>query len=135
MRKNAFAQKLPFQRICAILGKNSRTALHSVITQGPANTMTECNSRHSIEQACIQEGLACYSQTHDTPFMTSPLYDKIGDLGYPTTIQKILNGTYSSPRDLDPYTKAFIHELKQPTNIPPQPTVSGHNATPEYIKS
>jgi hypothetical protein len=70
-----------------------------------------------IEDACIEENIARFSQSEDTPFMQEPLLSALGYLADTPAAESILQGTYKPPTELDRYTKLFINELRMPDNI------------------
>jgi hypothetical protein len=47
-----------------------------------------------MEEACIEENISRFSQTHDTPPMMEPLLSNLGFLADTQEAQEILDGTY-----------------------------------------
>jgi hypothetical protein len=95
----------------------------------------ECVNKEEIDQACINEGYRRYAQSQDTPFLTAPLVNDFGFLDNQTSVQKVLNGTYKCPEELDDFTKKFIKELQQPENLHQHNTINEYTTTQDHIKS
>jgi hypothetical protein len=55
-----------------------------------------------VEDACIHENAARFSQTEDTPSMTYPLIDELGYLAKTEQADEILSGTYQAQDGTDP---------------------------------
>jgi hypothetical protein len=62
-----------------------------------SNIEQECTTQDQIDEACINEGYRRYAQSHDTPFLTSPLVEDFGFLGQQNKIDEVLDGTYERP--------------------------------------
>ena len=102
------------------LGKNSTTKLYYTWD----GVRTECTDKVSMEEACIAENTARFSQKEASPPMTEPLVSNLGYLADTETAQRILDGTYEIPADLDPYAALLIQELRMSDSIrnsPPCP--------------
>ena len=61
--------------------------------------------QEDLEQVCINENEAHFSQSSDTPFMQPPLCHDLGFLAKTTAATQILHGTYEVPNNIDKYTK------------------------------
>jgi hypothetical protein len=59
---------------------------------------TECTSKEDIEQGCQEENSQRFSQTKDTPFMSSPLVDDFGYLALGPAALTVLDGSYIPPQ-------------------------------------
>ncbi len=108
------------KRMLKKLGKNSTTKLYYTCD----GVRTECTDKVSMEEACIAENTARFSQTEATPPMTEPLLSDLGYLADTEAAQRILDGTYEIPADLDPYAALLIQELRMSDSIrnsPPCP--------------
>jgi len=57
----------------------------------------ECNTKESIEQACLQENQSCFNQASETPLLQPPLYGLLGPLGTGTAAAAILAGNFQYP--------------------------------------
>jgi hypothetical protein len=75
------------------------------------------------------------AQSQDTPFLTAPLVNDFGSLDNQTNVQKVLNGTYECPAELDEFTKQFIKELQQPENLHQHNIINGYTTTQDHITS
>ena len=82
-------QRRSARRVCRILGKTFGSGLTRVSIQDENGTLQEVTDRKGIESACIESNRAKFTQTEDTPPMTSPLVD---DLGF--------DGTYPAYQDI-----------------------------------
>jgi len=51
-------------------------------------------AKDSIEQACLEESLACFKLASDTPLLQPPLYGLLGPLGTGIAASAILNGEF-----------------------------------------
>jgi hypothetical protein len=71
--KHAFQSKNNFTRIRKVMDKKPRTALTSVEYTDEWAMDHECTTKEEIDKACMSEGYQRYAQTHDTPFLTTPL--------------------------------------------------------------
>jgi hypothetical protein len=87
-----------------------------------------------MEDACIAEHTARFSQAESTPPMTEPLVTDLGFLADTEAAQRILDGTYDIPVDLDTYTAKLIHELRMPESIWNSPLVSSRVETLDHTK-
>jgi hypothetical protein len=79
------------------LGKKSTAKLYYTSD----GVQTECTDKFSMEEACIAENTAQFSQTEATPPMTKPLVTNLGYLADTEAAQRILDDTYEIPEDLD----------------------------------
>ncbi len=115
------------KRIWQKLGKGSVTKLYHTEN----NVRTECSTKVTVENACINENIGRFSQTNDTPPMDDSL---IADLGYlPETNAKyhILDGTYAPPIGTDQYMCEFIEKLRMPGSIREHKGPISTSITPE----
>ena len=71
-------------------------------------------SKREIEQACINENLARFTQSHGTPLTVEPMRSALGLLADTEIAQDILNGTWEPPDEVDVYTKLLLKEMKVP---------------------
>ena len=92
-------------------------------------------TREDLEQVCINENEAWFSQSSNTPFMQPPLCQDLGFLAETHSANQILQGTYQVPNNVDKYTKKMIAELKMPDAIRNQPTTINHITIQEHIQS
>ena len=80
-------------------------------------------TKESIEAACLQESSRRFRQASDTPFLQSPLYEAVGDMGFGPASEAILAGTYEIPEGTDPYAAKLIHHLRMPDRVRDAPPV------------
>jgi hypothetical protein len=132
--QNAFKSKNTFSRIRKVVQINTRAAMTYVERADEFGSMIECFDRSQIDDACISEGKNQYSQSHDTPFLTTPLIEEFGFLRHQDKVRTVLDGTYECPPGLDEYTMKFIPELKRPANLQELGTITGTVTTAEHIK-
>jgi hypothetical protein len=118
------------KRMLKKLGNPSTTKLYYTSD----GVRTECTDKLSMEAACIAENTARFSQAESTPPMTEPLVTDLGYLADTEAAQRILDGTYDIPADLDPYAAKLIHELRMPASIRNSPLVSSRVETLDHIK-
>jgi hypothetical protein len=95
---------------------------------------TECTDKLSMEDACIAENTARFSQAESTPPMTEPLVTDLGYLADPKAAQRILDGTCDIPADLDTYAAKLIHELRMPESIRNSSLVSSRVENLDHTK-
>ena len=95
------------KRMLNKLGQNSTTKLFYTSD----GVRTECTEKTSMEDACIVENTYRFSQAESTPPMTEPLVSELGYLADTEAAERILEGNYAIPDDLDPYTAMLIREL------------------------
>jgi hypothetical protein len=117
------------------MDKKPRAAITYVEYTDEHRFQNECTTREEIDTACIKEGYKRYAQSHDSPFLASPLLEKFGFLGNQNNVQDILDETYDCPDEVDEFTKKFIHELRRPDTASRQGTITGYTTTEEHIKS
>jgi hypothetical protein len=65
--------------------------------------------------------------------MTEPLVSELGFLADTDAAERILNGTYAVPADLDPYAALLIKELQMPPNIRASPFVKSCVTTADHV--
>jgi hypothetical protein len=123
-------QALNVKRMLKKLGDPSTTKLYFTCD----GVWTECTDKLSMEDACIPENTARFSQAESTPPMTEPLVTDLGYLADTEAAQRILDGTYDIPADLDTYAAKFIHELRMPESIWNSPLVSSRVETLDHTK-
>ena len=106
-------QKRTAKNIKRARGKLNRFATNQVyVTEdGERRLMT---SKRDIEQACINENKARFSQLQGTPFTVEPLLSEIGLLADTEAAQEVLEGTWSPPEGTDIYTRLLLQEMKMP---------------------
>jgi hypothetical protein len=93
------------KRMLRKLGNPSTTKLYFTCDR----VRTKCTDKRSMEDACIAENTAQFSQAESTPPMTEPLVTDLGYLAETEAAQRILDGTYDIPADLDTYAAKLIH--------------------------
>jgi hypothetical protein len=119
------------KRMLRKLGNPSTTKLYFTYCDG---IWTECTDKLSMEDACIAENTARFSQAESTPPMTELLVMDLGYLADTEAAQQILDGTYDIPADLDTYAAKLIHELRMPESIRKSPLVSSRVETLDHMK-
>jgi hypothetical protein len=112
------------------LGNASTTKLYFTCD----GVRTECTDKLSMEDACIAENTAWFSQVESTPPVTEPLVTDLGYLADTEAAQLILDGTYDIPADLDTCDAKLIHELRMPESIWNSPLVSSRVETLDHTK-
>jgi hypothetical protein len=104
------------------LGQNSMTKLYSTRD----GIGTECMEKACRKVACILENISCFSQA------------KISELGYLADMdaaERILDGNYEIPKDLDPYAAMPIYEeLCMPDSICNHPFVTSRVTTKDHAQ-
>jgi hypothetical protein len=103
-------QKRIARNIKRMQGKLNRNATIQIVVndQDGRRVITD---KSAMEDACINENISRFSQSQDTPPMTTSLVDDRGYLGDTIESQEILNGTYQPPAGINHYTKLFLKEL------------------------
>ena len=76
--------------------------------------MTNCED---MENALLDESKRRFTQASSTPFMTEPLFSKIGKLGVNDAAQAILDGTFQCPPGVEPVTQRYIQQLIQDRSL------------------
>jgi hypothetical protein len=92
--KNAFKYKNIFSRIRKVVQTNTRATIAYVECTDEFDRTIECFYRSQIEDACISEGQTRYSQSHNTPFLTTPTIEDFGFLGHQYKVLTVLDDTY-----------------------------------------
>lgn len=114
------SQKRVARNIKRMQGKLQRNATLQII-------VNDSDGRHvltdkaDMEEACIAENIARFSQSGDTPPMTEPLLSELGFLADTPAAFEILQGTYQPPDGVDYYTTLFLRELRMPDNVRDNP--------------
>ena len=73
----------------------------------------EATTKEAIEQACMAENHAKYTQTRFTPCLQEPLFSMLNlDANTPSG-QDILDGTFNVPPNTAPYAQEFFDQMKQ----------------------
>jgi len=101
-------QQMLFRRIQSILQTDQRMQGLSYVID-PAGT--ECNTKDSMEQACLHENQQRFNQAADTPLLTKPLYGLLGPLGQGPASHDINTGTFQHP-DVDLVILQTLNALK-----------------------
>jgi len=66
-----------------------------------------------MEEACLEEARACFTQANDTPFLTPPLILELGLLNCDEPLfDAIASGQYQPPEGTDPGTHLLLQHLK-----------------------
>jgi hypothetical protein len=133
--KHVFQSKSSFARIRKVIQKNPREAITYVEYTDEFGVKHKCVDKDEIDRVGINEGYRRHAQSQDTPFLRTPLVNDFGFLDNQTNMQKVLNGTYESPAELDEFTKQFITELQQPENLHQHNTINGYTTTKDHITS
>ena len=77
----------------------------------------QCNTQHSMENACFQENETRFSQSEMTPPMQEPMISELGYLADTPAIEEILKGSYEPPDGTDKYMKELLDEMRMPQVI------------------
>ena len=125
-------QKSIYARIRRVLDRKPFVALTTVTYEDELNAQQECFTQPEVEQACMNEGRARYTQTEGTPFRKGSLLEDIGLLADTEKANQILDGTYHCADDVDEYTKKLIAQMKKPNAIELN-HITGKTSTQNHI--
>jgi hypothetical protein len=100
-------QKRLARNIKRMQGKLQRNATVQIVVNDEhgRRVVTE---KQEMEEACIEENIARFSQSQDTPPMMEPLVDQLGYLADTTEAEEILQGTYQPPEGTNYYARLFL---------------------------
>jgi hypothetical protein len=101
--KNDFGQRTLAHRLKQLTGKQRGALLSSVNApaDGTKEAQKECSDKISMEQAFMEEGTRCFSQTNGTPLMDTDFINRVGYLGELPIPNKILEGTFITDTGMD----------------------------------
>jgi hypothetical protein len=135
--RNAFGQRKLAQRVKRLTGKQRGATLRSVNAPHPNNngTRIECDDKPSIEEAFNAEGTRRFSQSNSTPLMDPDFVSRVGYLGELEGTEQILNGTFITPPDMDPFAAKFITQLKMDPTVKQAPLITKSISTKSYQES
>ena len=122
-------QRTIARNIKRMQGKLQRNATIQIYVND-ANGRRLVTDKTEMEEACMEENDARFSQSESTPPMTSPLLTDLGYLADTPEAQAILQGTYTPPPETDQYAALFLKELRMPDNIIDNP-MDTVDVTPE----
>ena len=105
------------------LGQNATTKVF--VTENGIRRMA--TDKEDIEEVCMNENEARFSQSEDTPPMQPPLIQILGLMAENVAAEQILNGTWIPPDGVDQYATKLLLEMKRP------PIVSSHGDLPNTI--
>jgi len=94
------------------------------------DTRRDCNTRPTLELACLAEAGRRFTQANTTPCFQPPIWGIFGDLGVQCqAFDQVLEGTFTPPSTCDPFMKKVLEHLKRPSQVQQitQPSLS------EYI--
>jgi hypothetical protein len=86
----------------------------------------EITEKQEMESALFRELKQRFNQAKATPFCTTPLLEEIGLLGITREAQDILEGSYTTPENCDPWVAKLIPHLQYA--VPPIPFPMAHSA-------
>ena len=109
-------QRTIARNIKRMQGKLQRNATIQIYVNEPEGRRL-VTDKSDIEDACMQENDARFSQSEDTPPMTLPLLQDLGYLADTPEARAILEGTYNPPPETDYYAALFLKELRMPDNV------------------
>ncbi len=112
--KQAFGQRALAQRVKRITGtpRNTMSCVNAPVNPNGEGPRLDCYNQASIEKACMDEGTRRFSQTAMTPLMNQEFIDRVGYQAELPGSEEILQGTFQTPPDMDPYAAQFITQLK-----------------------
>ena len=110
-------QQKTFRRIKSLQQQVGSTATTFVNVTQPDGSKRSISAKEELESAIINENVKKYHQCENTPFLQEPLYTQFGRYGEGPATEKVKNGTYVPPADLDEVTKDFLHECHQSDSI------------------
>jgi hypothetical protein len=84
---------------------------------GEGNAYHEYEDRATVERLIIENNVAHFRLTEDTPPRTEPLLSDLGYLAEMAAVEAILLGTNICPLGTDEYTKDFLKFLQRSTNF------------------
>jgi hypothetical protein len=84
----------------------------SVIAPNMHGDLVEKTAKSDMETAIMIENESKYRQASHTPFMQNPLLKDFGYLGIGNHADSVMQGTYQTPLDVDPYSAMFIEQLQ-----------------------
>ena len=112
-------QRTVARRVKQVLGRDIHTSFKIVEAPCEDGTRRICQDRASIEQACQLEGLRCFTQALNTPFLQDPILSDVGLLATQPAAEAILEGTYDTAYLVDdPILRKFIAELRRDPTLP-----------------
>ena len=101
-------QRKLFRQIRCILNTDQHRQGIPYVVDSDGN---ECNSKESIEIACLQENKQRFHQAKDTPLLCEPLYSLLGPLGDGPATTDILQGTFVD-ETIDPVVLQTLQALQ-----------------------
>ena len=71
-----------------------------------------CHTKDTVEQACIEEGLARFNQTRPTPPMQDDVTDEFGFNAEKPPVNQVLEGTYDCEKIKDPFLRLLLSYMR-----------------------
>ena len=103
------------KRMRGRLGNSRVTKLWFTDEEG---TRIQCNTQHSMENACFQENETRFSQSESTPPMQEPMLSELSYLAEHPAAEEILKGSsYEPPQGTDKYMRELLEEIRMPQVI------------------
>jgi len=102
-----------YHHIHALKGTNMGTSISQVEVTGETGPQL-ISGQCTVEQALCHSLQQCFMKVHGSPFLSQPLLQDVGFLGYEVAAQEMLEGTYQCPPGTDEYTWLFIEALCWP---------------------
>ena len=124
LKRQKEKQKRMFRAIKWTIKDKMINPIISEVEETVNNEEVLLTDKHQVEQAIIKANDKKYRQTNDTPLMSELLPD-VGFLGIAPACTNILNGDYVPCQPIDPFTRAFLKELKRDPTLPPISTRYG----------
>jgi len=112
-------QWLHTQQICNT-NQTMRTTrgLSAISIAHPDGSITHQANKTSMEEACLEEAWACFTQANDTPFLTTPLVNKLGLLNcHDDHFDKIASGQYHAPKGTELGAWLLLQNWKWPLEV------------------
>ncbi len=113
--------------IGSTLGKSKGGGVQIALRDTPTGPQ-ECTSKEETETAFLQESSARFRQASNTPALTT-LFPSLGPYGLTAAADRILNGTFEPPNNVDYWTAEWLKEMQRPPNYVPmgmQRTLDDH---------
>jgi hypothetical protein len=100
--------------VCNTFKVNNMQELSSIGTGSGENYQQEYEDQATVKRLMMENNVAHFRLTEDTPPMQEPLLSEPGYLADTLAAEQILNGTYVCPPGTDSFTQDFLACMQHP---------------------
>ena len=94
-----------------------------------------CNTKETVEAACMEEGKARFTQTNNTPPMDPKMLHTFGVAAEKKPAEEVLCGEYDCSQIQDKYLRMLLQAMRMPDKVAKHGVRSDYISKEEHVRA